>query len=443
MSGLPPGWARVRVRDLGGTVGGKTPSMAVPAFWTPAEIPWASPKDMKHFELTATQDKISRCATVQAGMTVLPVGTVLVVTRSGILSHTLPIALTRLQTAINQDIKAVLPSPHIYGRYLAYALRSQQQEILQSCTKEGTTVASVSTELFEALPLPFAPLNEQKRIADKLDALLAQVDTCRERLDRVPGILKRFRQSVLAAATSGRLTEDWNGAFPRGCLKDIVAEPLRNGKSVRDGDGIRVLRLSALKVGGVELAVSKPGDWTGIKTDRFLVRSGDFLVARGNGTLDLVGRGGLVGIPQEPVAFPDTMIRIRAEPTRVLPEFLRLVWDTEGVRDQIEGTARTSAGIWKISQPDIERIMFPLPPVHVQKEIVRRVEILFAYADELEARVASARAQVERLTPALLAKAFRGELVPQDPNDESAEVLLERLRAENAGQEKKRGVRKA
>jgi type I restriction enzyme S subunit len=71
----------------------------------------------------------------------------------------------------------------------------------------------------------------------------------------------------------------------------------------------------------------------------------------------------------------------------------------------------------------------PLPPLEEQHEIVRRVETLFAYADRLEARYTAARAQVERLIPALLAKAFRGELVPQDPNDEPAAVLLARLRA--------------
>jgi type I restriction enzyme S subunit len=75
-----------------------------------------------------------------------------------------------------------------------------------------------------------------------------------------------------------------------------------------------------------------------------------------------------------------------------------------------------------------------LPPLREQQEIVRRVETLFAYADRLEARCTAAHAQVERVTPALLAKAFRGELVPQDPNDEPAAVLLERIRAARAAQ---------
>jgi type I restriction enzyme S subunit len=81
---------------------------------------------------------------------------------------------------------------------------------------------------------------------------------------------------------------------------------------------------------------------------------------------------------------------------------------------------------------DVRALQVPLPSREEQDEIVRRVESLFAYADRLEARYAAARAQVERLTPALLAKAFRGELVPQDPNDEPAAVLLARIHAARA-----------
>jgi type I restriction enzyme S subunit len=83
---------------------------------------------------------------------------------------------------------------------------------------------------------------------------------------------------------------------------------------------------------------------------------------------------------------------------------------------------------------DVRRVPIPLPPLEEQREIVRRVEALFAFADRLEARYLAARKQVDKLTPSLLAKAFRGELVPQDPNDEPASALLERIRAERAGQ---------
>lgn len=99
---------------------------------------------------------------------------------------------------------------------------------------------------------------------------------------------------------------------------------------------------------------------------------------------------------------------------------------------QIESAARTTAGIWKISQGDFDSLQVPLPRITEQAEIFRRVETLFAFADRLEARLAAAQTAAEQQTPALLGKAFHGELVPQDPADEPASELLQRLAASRA-----------
>jgi type I restriction enzyme S subunit len=349
----------------------------------------------------------------------------------------------------------VLRSMGIEPRWLFYVVRAQSFIDRMSELVQGALYPAVRSKDVRGYVAPLAPLNEQKRIADKLDALLARVNACHERLDRVPAILKRFRQAVLATATSGRLTKEWRdrnmGASPERestfyslrKLAELVKEPMRNGKSVRDGDGLRVLRLSALKGGKIDWAETKRGAWGAIDGSRFLIKEGDFLVARGNGSRDLVGRGALVIGTPPAVAFPDTMIRIRPSSAVILPSFLQIIWDTQQVRDQIEFAARTTAGIWKIAQTDLEDIEIPVPLVDEQHEIVRCVKALFAYADRLEARYTTARAQVERLTPALLAKAFSGELVPQDPNDEPASVLLERIRATRAaaGEKPPRKVR--
>lgn len=112
----------------------------------------------------------------------------------------------------------------------------------------------------------------------------------------------------------------------------------------------------------------------------------------------------------------------------------RTDWASRLVRRQIGHAAKTTAGIWKVSQPDLEAILFRLPPTEVQQCLVVKVASLFALADAIAARRAAARARVERLTSALLAKAFRGELVAQDPNDEPASALLARLRAQRQAQ---------
>jgi restriction endonuclease S subunit len=152
----------------------------------------------------------------------------------------------------------------VHVRYIWHFLKTIEGALLEK--GKGVAVANVSADDIESIPFPLAPLNEQKRIANKLDVVLARVDACRKHLDRVLAILQRFRQAVLAAATSGRLTEEWRvrnmATVPeRGLtryrlqkLADLVKEPMRNGKSVRDGDGLRVLRLSALKGGKIDWA---------------------------------------------------------------------------------------------------------------------------------------------------------------------------------------------
>ncbi|WP_338575090.1 restriction endonuclease subunit S [Pseudomonas canadensis] len=313
---------------------------------------------------------------------------------------------------------------------------------------KGVAVANVSPDDIHSLPLNIPPLAEQTRIAAKLDELLAQVDTLKARIDGIPVLLNRFRQSVLAAAVSGRLTREsydsLSGTYALEPLGMLVAEPLRNGKSVKDGIGQRVLRLSALKKNSIDYFESKAGNWAGINFEQYIVKNDDFLISRGNGTKAFVGRGGLARNVTDNIAYPDTMIRVRPNTQKLLPKYLATVWNSQLVRRQIESTARTTAGIWKISQGDLEVVKIPLPSLVEQSEIVRSVEQLFAYADQLEIKIASAKSRIDHLTQSILTKAFRGELVPQDPNDEPASVLLERINAQRVATPKaKRGRRVA
>jgi type I restriction enzyme, S subunit len=442
LSELPDGWETVLLGELGEWGSGGTPKRTNPRYYEGGTIPWLIIGDLNDDTVNSARTHITEDGLLSSSTKLLPINTLLIAMYGSIGK----LGITGVECATNQAIAFCKPNTDMVSlKYLFYCLMESKNALIAQ--GQGGAQQNISQGILKAHPVPLAPLNEQKRIADKLDALLARVDACRERLDRVPLILKRFRQAVLAAATSGQLTEDWraervdrrNNAIldstliPLGYelirLGSLVQEPLRNGKSVRDGEGNLVLRLSCLKNGRVDWTEAKRGSWDGIDVSRFLVKGGDFLVARGNGSRDLVGRGALVvGVPPT-VAFPDTMIRVRPDKSLILPRYLQLFWDTKEVRDQIELTARTTAGIWKIAQSDLEKLLLPVPEIDEQQEIVRRVEALFAFADRLDTRYKAARAQVEQLTPALLAKAFRGELVPQDPNDEPASVLLERIRA--------------
>jgi type I restriction enzyme S subunit len=157
------------------------------------------------------------------------------------------------------------------------------------------------------------------------------------------------------------------------------------------------------------------------------LRAGDLLIIRSNGSVDLVGKCCVVNEQAAGMLFAGYLMRLRMDAARALPKFVYLALSSPSLRALIERTAKSTSGVNNINSEELRSLPVHLPPLEEQAEIVRRVETLFALADRLEARLRAAQTATERLTPSLLAKAFRGELVPQDPSDEPASELLKRL----------------
>ena len=337
----------------------------------------------------------------------------------------------------------------------------------------GSTRLKLTQGAMNKLPILVPPLAEQKRIADKLDTVLTRVDAVNTRLARVAPLLKRFRQSVLAAATSGRLTEDWRIANPsinaQSWLDEVSSKSKTSSRrkplepsladlsktvqlpetwTVTGLDSLAADKPHALKAGPFGSALKKSmyvsrgykiygqeqviaGDETVgeyfIDDEKFAelkacaVESGDILIS-------LVGTIGRV-LVLSPDALPGIinprLVKLSLHP-EVNRSYFSLYLRSPIALSFFEGNSH--GGTMDILNLGILRnLPLLIPPPAEQTEIVRRVETLFAFADRLEARLAQAQTAATRLTPALLAKAFRGELVPQDPNDEPAAELLRRL----------------
>ncbi len=195
----------VPLRDLGEWAGGNTPSKANAAYWTDGTIPWVSPKDMKVDEITSSEDRITETALSEGRVSLVPEGSVLFVTRSGILSHTLPVAVTKLPVTINQDLKALTPWPGVSPKYVAHAVRGASRRILEKCSKHGTTVASIETSALLDFEIPLVELDEQHRIVAEIEKQFSRVDEAVANLKRVKANLKRYKATILKAAVEGRL----------------------------------------------------------------------------------------------------------------------------------------------------------------------------------------------------------------------------------------------
>ncbi len=184
-----------------------------------------------------------------------------------------------------------------------------------------------------------------------------------------------------------------------------------------------------MRDGRVDVREQKAGAWTADEARPWAVQPGDFLIVRGNGSLRLVGRGGLVSRHAGDVAYPDTLIRARVDAAVCRPEYLRIAWHSKAVRAQLEVAARTTAGIYKVNQGHLLAVSLPLPPSDVQDEVVRRVGALETALAPIQVDVQRLPTKVRALRRSLLAAAVAGNLVARDAHDEPAEALLRRIEA--------------
>ncbi|WP_392344720.1 restriction endonuclease subunit S [Pseudoalteromonas prydzensis] len=386
--------------------------------------------------------------------------------------------LRGLEGAYNVALMKAKPRDNIFSNeYLFYYLKNQNiYRYVESASDRTAGQSGVNKRHLEKYPVGVPPLNEQKRIVEKLDSVLAQVDTIQQRLNNLPDIIKRFRQSVLAAAVSGKLTEQWRELSnvkvnidelklkivnerkelgfktPRnvgnidlesvpfeiptswswemmGNLSVKITDGAHNTPKVFD-EGHPYLMAKDLTKGKLDFSENR---FISEKDHRELYNKcrpevGDLLIVNiGAGT----GNNVSVNVSFE---FSFKNIAIIKKSSFIESKYLKWYFDSQKQRifnEQTRGGAQPF-----LSLTVLNNLEFALPPIEEQTEIVRLVEQYFALADTLEKNLANAKQRVDNLTQSILAKAFRGELVPQDPNDEPADKLLARIKAARLEAEK-------
>ncbi|EAP9194207.1 4'-phosphopantetheinyl transferase [Salmonella enterica] len=367
-----------------------------------------------------------------------------------LLSIRAPVGPTNIATeitAIGRGLAAIsahcgLTDP----KYLLYYFRCIEPWLSTQGT--GSTFKAISGQFIKELKAPLPSFAEQKIIAEKLDTLLAQVDSTKARLEQIPQILKRFRQAVLAMALNESSEQSRN---PAKIVKLIdVTKKITDGehltpKTINSG----IPLLSAKDVQEDELLfdnVKYLSDTIAAKAlNRCKPEKNDILIVSRGAT---VGRTHLVSTSKT-FCLMGSVLLIKLDTEQVVPEYMKLIFnDISGQQQLVSASGATAQQAIYIR--DVKEFSFELISLHEQHEIVRRVEQLFAWADTIEKQVNNALTRVNNLTQSILAKAFRGELTAQwraeNPDlisgENSAAALLEKIKAERATSDGKKTSRK-
>lgn len=339
----------------------------------------------------------------------------------------------------------------ISNKLLMYLINSHCFRNVIAENASGTTRKRITRKKLEKITFNLPPLAEQKEIVRIIESHLQLVDQIKSRLDALPKILEQFRQSVLASAVSGKLTAEWQRE-KRGNievkLEEIISH-IRYGTSKKCTDlasGVPVLRIPNIKHGKINLQDLKYAEFSKTELESFSLEVGDILLIRSNGSLDLVGQIGIVDEKSLGCLFAGYLIRIRIDSVKALSSYVGLCLQSPKLRNTIENTARSTSGVNNINSQEVQNLSIPLPIIEEQKEIVKRVENLFALADQIESKIKNAQDRVNLLTQSILAKAFRGEFTAkwreENPDlisgENSAEALLKRIEeAKKAAKKKK------
>jgi len=470
----PVSWGVAELGDLGQVVTGKTPSTKEPKNFG-GGIPFVKPGDLDAGGfISTTVDTLST-----QGLSLIPQlpKNTIMVTCIGNLGK---VGLTTKLSATNQQINSVIPCDGVNNYYLYHYLCSMKPWLKKESS--ATTVSIINKGKFSKAPIYFPPLAEQKQIADKLDTLLAQVERTKTRLDAIPKILKRFRQSVLAAAVSGKLTEDWrennadktteellkgfkllpsppryksrSTSFIKGVYAISVGKPVE--RVVSAWGWIPIVDVARMESGHTPSRnVSKYWDgnvsWIGIKDARnnhaktiseTLQHTNELGLANSSARLlpkntVCISRTASVGyVVKMGVPMATSQDFVNWVPSEVInSDWLKwlFVAEKESLFKFGKGSTHTT-----VYFPEWLSMHIALPHISEQTEIVRRVEELFGFADRIEARVKKAQGHVNHLTQSILAKAFRGELTAdwrkQNPDlisgENSAQSLLDKIKIE-------------
>jgi type I restriction enzyme S subunit len=429
MSRLPPGWVWTTLGETVRWGSGGTPRRSVARYYG-GSIPWAVIGDLHDGLVTTTAGTITEEGLAESSARLVSPGTVLIATYGSIGK----LGIAGIELATNQAIAFADPKQGLDSRFLFWYLRAERRNLAHA--GKGATQKNISQTVLRSWPLPLPPLNEQRRIVAAIEEHLSRLDAADASLAAALRRLDALASQTVAQALSG----DW-ATVP---LSEVTESQVygTSAKASTEPDGVPVLRMGNINGGKLDLTNLKYLPAKHPDVLKLTLEPGDVLFNRTNSP-ELVGKSAVFTADKR-MTFASYLIRVRLT-ERCDPHWAALVINGPPGRRYVASVRSQQVGQANVNGSKLAALPLPLPPLEEQRRIVAEVEERLSQIDALRASIERAQRRSRALRAAILERAFRGELVPQDPSDEPAEALLARIRAQRetatvrAGRGRKRG----
>jgi len=417
----------MKLGDVCFTTSGGTPSRKISRYFV-GKIPWVKSGELEHNIILDTEEKITNEAIENSSAKIFPKGTLLIALYGATVGK---LAFLGIEAATNQAVCGIYKSEAINQKYLYNYLLSQRNNLVSQSF--GGAQPNISQGILKELIIPLPPLPEQHRIVLKIEELISSLDKGIESLKTAQQQLKIYRQAVLKYAFEGKLTINIEFTWVK--TGDVIST-INNGYTPKaefmtEGNGeIPFLKVYNLNFDGTLNFKKNPTFIPAVIHKKDLKRS---ICYPGDVLINIVGPPlGKVSIVTN--QFPEWNINqaiVFFRPNeKVTSKYISLFMQNFVTIHWLEDTSKATAGQWNVKVSTCREIPFPICSVSEQNQIVKEIESRLSVCDKIEESIKQSLAQAEALRQSILKKAFEGKLVPQDPNDEPAAKLLERIKAE-------------
>ncbi len=349
-------------------------------------------------------------------------------------------------SAVGRGLAAIRGLGGIESLFILYLMRAYANEIASRGT--GTTFDAITGNQLKTFEIPLPPLAEQRRIVAKLEVLFTQLDVAVDSLKKAQAQLHRYRRSILKAAFEGELTKEWREGDTDTWVRMKLSEFITLESGSRPKGGVRGILEGIPSFGGEHLNAEGSFKFEKIKyvpeayfksLNKGRIYPDDIIVVKDGAT---TGKTSFVDndFPHKDAAVNEHLFIVRVDPKVASPKFVFYYLFSSKGQQQILSDFR-GATVGGISRNFPLKVTVPIPSLTEQEQIVSELEGHLSVADKLEATLDAELKRAERLRQSILKQAFSGKLVPQDPNDEPASVLLEKIQAEKVSQQPKRKKR--